>query len=154
MNCHCSDAADLVHAATGCQQCRCWLPLRHPQAPPPSPSLYCLYRLRTAPVLQDKGWEQMLGLVAFYKENAAILRRTFEEMGFEVYGGENAPYVWVGFPGGWVDGRVGGWVLVRRVGESASWVQQVSGLRCPITRPAARLCGLPACLPTSIPTHG
>jgi hypothetical protein len=52
----------------------------------------------------------MLGLVAFYKENAAILRRTFEEMGFEVYGGENAPYVWVGFPGGWLGGWVGGWV--------------------------------------------
>ena len=24
---------------------------------------------------------------------------TFEEMGFTVYGGQNAPYVWVGFPG-------------------------------------------------------
>jgi LL-diaminopimelate aminotransferase len=49
--------------------------------------------------LQDKGWEQMLELVAFYRENAAILRKTFQEMGFTVYGGENAPYVWVGFPG-------------------------------------------------------
>ena len=37
--------------------------------------------------------------VAFYKENAAILRGTFEEMGFSVYGGTDAPYVWVGFPG-------------------------------------------------------
>lgn len=25
--------------------------------------------------------------------------KTFQEMGFTVYGGENAPYVWVGFPG-------------------------------------------------------
>ena len=33
--------------------------------------------------------------VAFYKENAAILRDTFKEMGFSVYGGEDAPYVWV-----------------------------------------------------------
>lgn len=23
----------------------------------------------------------------------------FQELGFEVYGGDNAPYVWVGFPG-------------------------------------------------------
>jgi LL-diaminopimelate aminotransferase len=49
--------------------------------------------------LQDEGWAQMLQLVEFYKENAAILRRTFQDMGFSVYGGENAPYVWVGFPG-------------------------------------------------------
>ena len=28
--------------------------------------------------LQDQGWQQMLELVAFYKENAAILRRTFQ----------------------------------------------------------------------------
>jgi hypothetical protein len=49
--------------------------------------------------LQDDGWAQMLELVSFYKENAAILRKTFQEMGFTVYGGENAPYVWIGFPG-------------------------------------------------------
>lgn len=49
--------------------------------------------------LQDEGYQQMLDLVAFYKENAAILRKTFLEMGFTVYGGENCPYVWVGFPG-------------------------------------------------------
>ena len=33
--------------------------------------------------------------VAFYKENASILRDTFTAMGFSVYGGEDAPYVWV-----------------------------------------------------------
>jgi len=49
--------------------------------------------------LQDQGWKQMLELVDFYKVNATILRNTFTEMGFTVYGGENAPYVWVGFPG-------------------------------------------------------
>ncbi|GAB4821306.1 hypothetical protein N2152v2_008352 [Parachlorella kessleri] len=49
--------------------------------------------------LQEEGYQQMLELVSFYKENAAILRKTFQEMGFSVYGGENAPYVWVGFPG-------------------------------------------------------
>lgn len=41
----------------------------------------------------------MLDLVGYYKENATILRQTFQDMGFEVYGGKNAPYVWVGFPG-------------------------------------------------------
>ena len=38
-------------------------------------------------------------LVGFYKENACILRETFNEMGFTVYGGDNAPYIWIGFPG-------------------------------------------------------
>jgi aspartate/methionine/tyrosine aminotransferase len=41
----------------------------------------------------------MYSLIDFYKENAAILRETFESLGFSVYGGVNAPYVWVGFPG-------------------------------------------------------
>jgi len=41
----------------------------------------------------------MRGLVSFYKENAAILASTFRDMGFTVYGGTNAPYIWVGFPG-------------------------------------------------------
>lgn len=41
----------------------------------------------------------MKGLVSFYQENAQILKATFQEMGFSVYGGEDAPYVWVGFPG-------------------------------------------------------
>ena len=50
-------------------------------------------------VSQDKGYDAMLDLVSYYKENATILRKTFKDMGFSVYGGENAPYVWVGFPG-------------------------------------------------------
>lgn len=38
-------------------------------------------------------------MVNFYGENAQLLRETFIEMGFSVYGGLNAPYIWVGFPG-------------------------------------------------------
>lgn len=50
-------------------------------------------------VSQDEGYQAMLDLVSYYKENATILRKTFQDMGFSVYGGQNAPYVWVGFPG-------------------------------------------------------
>ena len=50
-------------------------------------------------MLQPEGLKEMAQLVAFYKENATILRRTFEELGLCVYGGTDAPYVWVGFPG-------------------------------------------------------
>jgi len=49
--------------------------------------------------LADAGYAEMRGLVGFYKENAAILAATFRDMGFTVYGGSNAPYIWVGFPG-------------------------------------------------------
>lgn len=46
-------------------------------------------------VLQPQGLKEMDETVAFYKENAAILRDTFKAMGFSVFGGEDAPYVWV-----------------------------------------------------------
>lgn len=49
--------------------------------------------------MEDAGWKEMNELVAYYKENAKILKKTFQEMGFTVYGADNAPYVWVGFPG-------------------------------------------------------
>ena len=41
----------------------------------------------------------MIELVAFYKENAAILKKTFDDMGRTTYGGTDAPYVWVSFDG-------------------------------------------------------
>lgn len=46
-----------------------------------------------------QGMKEMAELVAFYKENASMLRQTFIDMGFTVFGGTNAPYIWVGFPG-------------------------------------------------------
>lgn len=49
--------------------------------------------------LQPEGLKEMHGLISFYKENAAILRQTFLDLGFSVYGGTDAPYIWVGFPG-------------------------------------------------------
>ena len=49
--------------------------------------------------LSDAGLTAMSDLVGFYKENAAILKKTWEEMGYTVYGGTDAPYVWVSFDG-------------------------------------------------------
>ena len=49
--------------------------------------------------LSDEGMKAMSDLVSFYKENALILKETFEEMGYDVYGGTDAPYVWVSFNG-------------------------------------------------------
>jgi LL-diaminopimelate aminotransferase len=37
--------------------------------------------------------------INFYKENTQIIMDIFTKLGFGVYGGKNAPYVWVHFPG-------------------------------------------------------
>ena len=41
----------------------------------------------------------MHGVIDFYKENAKIITETFNSLGYNVFGGKNAPYVWVRFPG-------------------------------------------------------
>lgn len=38
-------------------------------------------------------------LIHHYMENAKMLVDTFTSLGLEVYGGANAPYVWIRFPG-------------------------------------------------------
>lgn len=45
------------------------------------------------------GREQIRELVAFYLENARLLREGLTEAGFTVFGGVNAPYVWLKTPG-------------------------------------------------------
>lgn len=49
--------------------------------------------------LSPEGLEAMHEVVGFYKENTDIIVETFNSLGFKVYGGKNAPYVWVQFPG-------------------------------------------------------
>jgi len=48
----------------------------------------------------DAGREQSHALIDHYMGNAKILRRACEELGLQVFGGENAPYVWVRTPNG------------------------------------------------------
>ncbi|XP_019445600.1 PREDICTED: LL-diaminopimelate aminotransferase, chloroplastic-like [Lupinus angustifolius] len=49
--------------------------------------------------LSPDGLKAMRDVIGFYKENTDIIVETFDSLGFKVYGGENAPYVWVYFPG-------------------------------------------------------
>ncbi|KAL9229566.1 hypothetical protein vseg_005019 [Gypsophila vaccaria] len=49
--------------------------------------------------LSPEGLQAMSEVVGFYKENTQIIVDTFKSLGFNVYGGTNAPYVWVHFPG-------------------------------------------------------
>ena len=48
----------------------------------------------------DEGQQQIHGLINFYLENARLLREGLETVGITVYGGVNAPYVWLKTPGG------------------------------------------------------
>lgn len=49
--------------------------------------------------LDDAGRKEIQNLIDYYLGNAAILRETMKDLGFNVYGGTDAPYIWVGFPG-------------------------------------------------------
>lgn len=46
------------------------------------------------------GRDQIRSLVAFYLENARLIREGVQAAGIDVYGGVNAPYVWLKTPGG------------------------------------------------------
>ncbi|MBP9840816.1 MAG: LL-diaminopimelate aminotransferase [Simkaniaceae bacterium] len=50
-------------------------------------------------VLDEKGWTETKQVISYYLNNAALLKRCFEKEGLKVYGGVNAPYLWVHFPG-------------------------------------------------------
>jgi LL-diaminopimelate aminotransferase len=45
-----------------------------------------------------EGREQISGLVEFYMTNAKLIREGLESIGIQVYGGQNAPYVWLKTP--------------------------------------------------------
>jgi LL-diaminopimelate aminotransferase len=51
-------------------------------------------------VYSPAGQAQTKALISFYLENAAIIRTELTAAGLEVYGGVNAPYVWVKTPNG------------------------------------------------------
>lgn len=49
-------------------------------------------------ILEPKGQIEVASLATFYLENARLLRETLSEKKLTVYGGTNAPYLWVHFP--------------------------------------------------------
>jgi len=51
-------------------------------------------------VYSGPGQQQVNGLVSFYMENAQLIRDGLTGAGLTVFGGENAPYVWVKCPQG------------------------------------------------------
>lgn len=51
-------------------------------------------------IYSEAGKAEVAGLVEHYMTNAKLLREACEGLGLKVWGGENAPYVWVGCPKG------------------------------------------------------
>jgi LL-diaminopimelate aminotransferase len=47
-------------------------------------------------VFESEEWKKNL---IYYMENARLLKSAFEKLGYTVYGGENAPYLWIHTPG-------------------------------------------------------
>ena len=51
-------------------------------------------------IYTPEGKEQVKTTIKYYMDNAKMMRDTLTKLGFEVYGGENAPYLWVKTPDG------------------------------------------------------
>ena len=51
-------------------------------------------------VYSDAGQREISDQIAYYMRNAAVIRDGLKEAGYEVYGGVNAPYIWLRTPDG------------------------------------------------------
>lgn len=49
--------------------------------------------------LDPEGLNEIKAQTNFYLQNAAMIKSAFKQKGLTVFGGDNAPYVWVHFPG-------------------------------------------------------
>lgn len=53
-----------------------------------------------AAVYSEEGWPQVQETIAFYMENARLIREGLHRAGITCYGGVNAPYIWLKTPQG------------------------------------------------------
>ncbi len=51
-------------------------------------------------VYTEEGQKQIKENIAYYMENARIIREGLEKAGYTIYGGKNAPYIWLKVPEG------------------------------------------------------
>ncbi len=70
-----------------------------------------------AAAYSPEGQQQVRRLIEFYLTNARLLREGLEAVGIQVYGGVNAPYVWLKTPGG-----LSSWDFFDRLLENAHLV--------------------------------
>ncbi len=60
---------------------------------------YIIQRAAEA-VLTEKGQQQIKETIAYYMNNAKVIRQGLSDMGMKYYGGVNAPYIWLRTPEG------------------------------------------------------
>ncbi len=61
-------------------------------------------------IYSEQGRAEVLELISHYMGNASILRSALQQAGLSVYGGDNAPYIWVRCPG-----NSGSWEIFDRI---------------------------------------
>jgi LL-diaminopimelate aminotransferase len=62
-------------------------------------------------IYSEEGKEQVGRLIDHYMGNARILREAGERAGLRVYGGQNAPYIWLETPAGLTSWQMFDWML-------------------------------------------
>lgn len=53
-----------------------------------------------AAVYSDEGRHQIRETIAYYMKNASVIRESLSKLGLDVFGGVNAPYIWIKTPAG------------------------------------------------------
>ena len=62
-------------------------------------------------IYTPEGKAQTKATIAYYMENARLMREALTSMGFKVYGGVDAPYLWVSTPKGMTSWEFFDWML-------------------------------------------
>lgn len=60
---------------------------------------YIIQRAAEA-VFSPEGERQIMENITYYRENARIMKSTFDSIGIEAFGGVNSPYIWIKTPNG------------------------------------------------------
>jgi LL-diaminopimelate aminotransferase len=68
-------------------------------------------------VFSEAGQREIKEVIAYYQENARIIREGLQKMGLTAYGGINAPYIWLKVPAG-----LNSWALFDRMLNQANVV--------------------------------
>ena len=62
-------------------------------------------------IYTPEGKQQVKATINYYMENARLMREVLTDMGFKVYGGEDAPYLWVHTPNDMTSWEFFDWML-------------------------------------------
>ena len=62
-------------------------------------------------IYTPEGQQQIRATIGYYMQNAKLMRETLTQMGFTVYGGTDAPYIWLKTPKGMTSWEFFDWML-------------------------------------------